>query len=1191
MARNNKRTTDERSPSFGFLADGHDRVFHDLALTAERVFPFDPSTTLLKLRQLAEAFAREAAAACSISFTRETSLLDLLRALESRRIIEGEVASLFHQLRKEGNRAAHDFEGSHQEGLDQLRLARKLAIWFHRTFGSPAKNWKPGEFVPPPDPTAKLRELSEALAQARAEAESAKEIARVESAHREEEAAARAKAEAEREEWEQFAVQIEQDSKAKLVSFEQRVEARASASQEPDEASKVLKNLVARASAAAADLDLNEQDTRVLIDQQLRAAGWEVDTRTLRHQLGARPEAGKFKAIAEYPTRTGPADYVLFDGLVPVGVVEAKRKAKNTRSSIEQAKRYSISIEIEAPLAAPRPYGAPDDFRGWATTSEKAAKGKPAYYRVPFLYATNGRPYLRQLESESGTWFLDARLPTNHARALADGWHSPKTLREMLAVDLRAADESLTKEPTDYLGLRDCQLRAIAAVEAAIAKDQRSILLAMATGTGKTRTTIGLLYRLLKAKRFRRILFLVDRSALGEQAQNAFKEMRLENMQTFTEIYEVKELADQIPEPETKVHVATVQGMVKRILYSSAEAVPIDRYDCIIVDESHRGYMLDREMSEGEQELRSFTDYISTYRRVLDHFDAVKVGLTATPALHTRDIFGDPVFAYSYREAVVDGFLIDHEPPVQIETKLAKSGIHFAKGSQVEKLLKHGKIELNVLPDELDFDVEQFNKQVITEGFNRVVCEELAKHLDPTGDAKTLVFCANDKHADLFVGLLKEVLEVHWGKIDDGAVQKITGSIDRPLEAIRRYKNEKLPNIAVTVDLLTTGIDVPAISNLVFVRRVRSRILYEQMLGRATRRCDEIGKEVFRIYDAVDLYSALESFTSMKPVVKEANVGIRQLVGELLAATGRVAADGGKKSKKPSEEALQELLDDVVAKLRRLARAAKRRAEKRDAASANVATLQFDSIDEVVEGLTGEKLEDLPSRLQQLGPAKVAEIFKSKPELVSVLETLSESDGGGEGAVISHHPDEVSGVSTGYGMSGEKPADYLDGFGRFVQENRNKLPALTVVLTRPRRLTREQLRGLRLKLDEAGYSENTLRAAWRDLKNEDIAATIIGFIRQRALGSPLIPYEERVDRAVRRVLGSRQWTAAEKKWLERIAQQLKKEVVVDRAAFETGAFKNAGGFKGVDKHLGGRLADILDELGDGIWEDAAVAAR
>ncbi len=118
-----------------------------------------------------------------------------------------------------------------------------------------------------------------------------------------------------------------------------------------------------------------------------------------------------------------------------------------------------------------------------------------------------------------------------------------------------------------------------------------------------------------------------------------------------------------------------------------------------------------------------------------------------------------------------------------------------------------------------------------------MVCEYLAQELDPASRQKTLIFCANDAHADLVVDLLKQAFAAQYGSVDDDAVIKITGTADKPLQLIRRYKNERNPNVAVTVDLLTTGIDVPEICNLVFLRRVNSRILFDQMLGRATRLC------------------------------------------------------------------------------------------------------------------------------------------------------------------------------------------------------------------------------------------------------------------------------------------------------------------------------------------------------------------
>ena len=471
---------------------------------------------------------------------------------------------------------------------------------------------------------------------------------------------------------------------------------------------------------------------------------------------------------------------------------------------------------------------------------------------------------------------------------------------------------SLKAQPFEFgFPLRHYQQAAIQAVEGALVAEQRSMLVAMATGTGKTKLAIALLYRLLAAKRFRRICFVVDRSALGHQTEGEFSTTKIVSGKTFADIFGLKGLADVTPEPETKVHICTIQGLVKRVLYAAdtSEAPPVDQYDLMVVDECHRGYLLDREMSDAELSFRGQEDYISKYRRVLEYFDAVKIGLTATPALHTTDIFGDPIFTYSYREAVIDGYLIDHEPPIRIETALARAGIIFEKDEQLDLLnTQTGEIDLAHAPDEIRFEVEQFNKQVITPEFNRVVAEELAKHIDPALPGKTLIFAATDAHADIVVSAIKKAFADAYGEIDDAAVKKITGSVDRVQKLIRSFRNDADPKIAVTVDLLTTGIDVPTITNLVFLRRVNSRILYEQMIGRATRLCPEIGKEVFRIFDAVDLYPHLQNLTDMKPVVVNPSISFEQLVSEMLAATDDMPARSDPRAARreaapPAEEA------------------------------------------------------------------------------------------------------------------------------------------------------------------------------------------------------------------------------------------------------------------------------------------------
>lgn len=1104
------------SPNFAFLKV-HDLQLVRLGSQAEQYFRDDPNTCLIKLRQFGELLAQLVAASAGLYNDPGESQIDLLRRLDSRGAVSGEALDLFHQLRKAGNVATHSLAGEHRTALSNLKYARLIGVWFHRSYGR-KPDFKPGPFIPPADPAQETTALREELKRLRAEVETHRTSAEAALASATEETELRQLA----EELLQEAEARAEETQAKLASIQ--AEVIAAPKQEVEE-------VIASAQASGFHIDLDERETRRLIDEQLRAAGWEVDTEDMRYSRGVRPQKGRYLAIAEWPTDSGPADYALFAGLQVVGVVEAKRKSKDVASDVVQAKRYS---------------------RGFQLHGDATFIGGPwGEYRVPFVFATNGREFLEQLRTKSGIWFCDVRRSQNLSRPLKN-WYSPADLIDTLSQDIDEATRRLAEESFEYnFHLRPYQKKAIQSVESALAGDARTLLLAMATGTGKTKTSIALVYRLLKTKRFRRVLFLVDRTALGEQASNAFKDTRMESLQTFTDIFDIKELKDTEPDRDTKVHIATIQGMVKRLLYPSDDAATLTagQYDCIVVDECHRGYLLDREMSEAELTFRDLNDYISKYRRVLDFFDAVKIGLTATPALHTSEIFGTPVFQYSYREAVIDGWLIDHEPPIRITTALSEEGINWKAGEAVGVYnTVSGEVDTVYAPDEIHIEVEQFNRRVITEPFNQVVCEHLAQYIDPELPEKTLIFCVTDHHADIVVDQLKKALTEQYGGVDDDEVVKITGKADKPMQLIRRFKNEASPKIAVTVDLMTTGIDVPAICNLVFIRRVNSRILYEQMVGRATRLCPDIGKEVFRIFDAVNLYENIAPVSTMKPVVVAPNISFEQLVTELDSVT--------------EPQAIETVIDQLVAKLQR---------KKRHLS---------DTQTEAIERLAGMPVADVTQHLRNSSSQEAAEWLKARKQIAQMLD---QRDGGRVPVLISNHPDELRRIEQGYGKAA-RPDDYLDSFEAFLRDNMNQLPALLVVTQRPRELTREQLKALRLALDLEGFTEINLQSAWRETTNEDIAASIIGFIRKAALGDALIPYGDRVDAAVKKILASRTWTPPQRKWLERIGKQLKVEYIVDREALDEGAFKTQGGFKRINKVFDGKLEAILADINESLWQ-------
>lgn len=1083
--------------NFVFLEEAFPAL-SQIGSTAEDYLYSDTNSCLIKLGQFGEMLVNIMLKLDNIPHPAfDNTHANRIKLLKKNGLLPKDIDDILYSLRTNRNKAVHENYDSFEDCKVLLEMAYNLAVWFMQTYGD--WDYIPTQFMLP---------------------ENNSNQADYESLLKEKEKLIK-----------ELTEQLERMDIGQQISIENRAK---------------------QGSIAANKINLSEKETRYLIDQQLRKVGWEADTLNLRYSKGTRPLKGRNIAIAEWPTNCtigdrGYADYALFVGLHLVGIIEVKRKSIDIPSVIDyQCKDYAKGVKEEHAV-----YQV-------GTWSE---------YKVPLLFATNGRKYLRQLETKSGVWFLDARKSSNIPKAL-QGWMSPDGIIELLDRDIATANRSLEEMPYDLLrdqdglSLRPYQIEAIEAAEKAIINGKQTVLLSMATGTGKTRTILGMIYRFIKANRFKRVLFIVDRTALGEQAEDVFKEVKIEELMTLDEIYDIKSLDDKDIDKETKIHIATVQSLIKRILYNEDESMPsVTDYDLIIVDEAHRGYILDKEMGDDELLYRNQDDFISKYRTVIEYFDAVKVALTATPALHTSEIFGQPVFNYSYRKAVIEGYLVDHDAPHSIVTKLSEEGINYEKGETVVIYDPvTGEITNSAeLKDELKFDVDKFNRQVITENFNRTVLQEIANEINPEGDGKTLIYAVNDSHADLIVKILKEIYEPYG--VDNDAIMKITGSVGggnkkKVIEAIKRFKNEKYPNIAVTVDLLTTGIDVPEITTLVFMRRVKSRILFEQMMGRATRLCPEIGKTHFEIYDPVGVYESLQDVNTMKPVVSNPKVTFSDLLRGLETL--------------PAEEQTKNQIELIIAKLQR---------KKRNLSERSIAHFKDLS--------GGDNPTQFIEKIKSLPVNKAKEFILSNQKLFKMLD-----EGGmnfGRFVVVSHKEDELISHTRGYGK-GLKPEDYLEEFKAFITNNINNIAALKVVCTRPTELTRESLKSLKLELDRAGFTEQQLNTAWKELKNQDIAADIISFIRREAIGSTLISHEQRIINAVEKLKENHSFSKMELDWLNRIETYLLHETVIDKEAFESGAFKSHGGFTRINKIFKNQLENVISELNEYLYDDGGKTA-
>jgi type I restriction enzyme, R subunit len=522
---------------------------------------------------------------------------------------------------------------------------------------------------------------------------------------------------------------------------------------------------------------LTEKHTRKqIIDKRLLEAGWDVSNRTyvveeFNFSVGL-PE-GVEEPIHSYQGQRF-CDYILLgrDGK-PMAVVEAKKTSVDAAIGREQAKQYCYNI--------------------------KETQGG----ELPFCFYTNGHDI----------YFWDLE---NYPPKKVFGFPSRDDLERYSYI--RRSRKSLASEliNTSIAG-RDYQIRSIRAVMEAVEKCKTKFLLVMATGTGKTRTCIALVDALMRAGWAERILFLVDRIALQSQTLDAFKEF-LPNEPTFPKQGE-KEIAT-----DRRIYVTTYPTMLN-IIRDDNNALSPHFFDLVVVDESHRSIY-------------------NTYQEILDYFNTITLGLTATPTdiidHNTFQLFecedGVPTFAYSYEEAV------DHVPPylcdfqvMKIKTKFQEEGISKRTISleDQQKLILEGKEVA-----EINFEGTDIEKKVINRGTNALIVrefmEECIKDANGVLPGKTIFFCISKAHARRIEEIFDSLYPEYKGELakvivsEDPRVHGKGGLLDQ-------FKNNDMPRVGISVDMLDTGIDIREITNLVFAKPVYSYTKFWQMIGRGTR--------------------------------------------------------------------------------------------------------------------------------------------------------------------------------------------------------------------------------------------------------------------------------------------------------------------------------------------------------------------
>lgn len=883
---------------------------------------------------------------------------------------------------------------------------------------------------------------------------------------------------------------------------------------------------------------------KLRVDRMLRAQGWEI---AAHNRFRPVPSAGRV-AVEEFETTNGPADYVLcVDGQV-LGIVEAKKLSLGPQNVLVQAERYSRGVS-----------DSPFDFRG---------------YHVPFLYSTNGEVI----------WFHDVRDPLERSRRVTH-FHTPAALVEKLARDFHETAAWFSANLNAHPKLRPYQREANTATESAIAAHRRQMLIAMATGTGKTFTTVNQVYRLMRSGVARRVLFLVDRRALAAQAVRSFASIEPEPGLKFDKIYEVysqrfkREDFDDDEKFDPKVlpasylldpkpglafvYVCTIQRMAINLLgrgaaFSLGEDepdddaskldIPIHAFDCIIADECHRGYT---------------SAELSVWRSTLDHFDAIKIGLTATPAAHTKAYFNEVVYRYEYERAVREGYLVDFDV-VAVKSNVRLQGLFLKEGEHVSLVdPTSGAEQLDLLEDEREYDTTQIEREVTAPQSNRQIIEELKKyaleHEARYGRfPKTLIFAVNDlphrSHADQLVTLCRDV----FGR-GDAFVQKITGSptVDRPLQRIREFRNRPNPAIVVTVDMLSTGVDIPDLEFIVFLRPVKSRILFEQMLGRGTRLGEKYpDKSHFTVFDCFD-GSLLEYFRTASAFTRDP-------------------------PDKPSRT-IRELIEDIWQNRDRAynVRCLAKRMQRIDKEMSGDARQLFAAF--VPDGDLARYARELSGRLDADLTATMG--LLRNESFQDLLVNYPRPD---RRFVVAHEAeDSVSStwlVRDGTGKE-YKPEDYLAAFARYVQENPDHIEAVRILLDRPRDWSTDALDELRQKLSATTFrfTEENLQKA-HAVQYHIALVDIISMVKHAARDAePLLTAAERVDKALVQLAGRHTFTDQQAQWLGRIREHLVQNLSIGKDDFDDlPVFARDGGWRQANEVFGGRLEELLTELNEAI---------
>jgi len=945
-----------------------------------------------------------------------------------------------------------------------------------------------------------------------------------------------------------------------------------------------------------------EEQARRRIDRALENAGWIV-----QHEDEMNLAAGQGVAVREMPLRHGhgQADYLLFVDGRAVGVVEAK-KAEHTLSGVEhQAQLYSDGLH-DYMLAPVNP--------------------------LPFLYVSNGvktrftnlldpKPRSREVfaphRPETVAEWLEADpifawrqrlgiVPAGEiAEAAPDYDPVPSSFRERL--------RSLPS-PDELTGLWPNQLQAIVNLEASLRKDRPRALIQMATGSGKSRMAVAAIYRLIKFAGARRVLFLVDRTNLGKQAEDEFATYRtFDDHRKLTELYNVERLTTNRIGSSAKVVITTIQRLYSMLRgepdfdpeleeesgFATAEdgppmsvaynpAIPPEYFDVVVIDECHRSIY-------------------TLWRQVVEYFDAHLIGLTATPAKHTFGFFQrNLVMEYGHREAVADDVNVDFDI-YRIRTRITDQGstIEAGPGVVVRHRERSTRAERWERPDEdIRYTPEQLDRTVVAQDQIRMILQTFKDRLfqdifqGRTEVPKTLIFAKDDSHAEDIVEAARLVFD-EGNEFCTKITYKTTGA--KPEDLIQAFRTSYYPRIAVSVDMISTGVDVRPIEIVMFMRSVKSRVLYEQMWGRGTRKIepDELQavtpdtriKSHFVLVDCVGVTEG--PLQTTQPLERKRSVSFKKLLQ-------RVARG----STEP------ETISSLTSRLSRM-RQQLEEADRRQIAEASGGSSLTEIAHGMVEALDADRqIErarekyELPAgaepseeqvaavREEMIGEAVVP--IATRPKLRKLLIELKQKF---DQVIDEISADELLDAGPAP-QARERAREMVRSFEAYLEENREEIEALQFFYSVP---YKDRLRFADVKaLAEAIGSPPrnwTPEALWRAYERLDqsrvrgaggerLLTDVVSLVRfALRRDDELVPWDERIrERFAAWLLqqenAGREFSEEQMRWLEMMRDHVAQSLEIEMEDFDLVPFAERGGLGRAQQVFEGELPRLLTELNE-----------